>query len=558
MSGRCCLLGTLLLLAAYAFAPARKNERPTVRFENRQARSHVGFVLTNGTISSKPIVDSVLGGVAVLDYDGDGFLDIFFTNGATLPDMAKQGPEFSNRLYRNKHDGTFEDVTAAAGVTGEGYSMGVAVGDYDNDGFPDIFVAGVNRNILYHNNGHGGFTDVTAKAGLEGLDGAGKKKWSVGGAWFDYDNDGLLDLFVSNYLDWSFENNILCGEPDKRLSCSPARYSGLPNTLYHNNGDGTFSDVSAAMGIRSFIGKGMGVAVADFDGDGFTDVFVANDNERNFLFHNDAGRGFSEMGVLAGTAFTEDGVPASSMGVDFRDLDGDGKPDLIVTALEGETFTVRKNIGAGLFSDTTYQSGIGLASNVMSGWSVGAFDFDNDGYKDLFFTNSHASENVDKYSFRHYRQHNAVFRNRRDGTFLNVSAAAGLASEPARAHRGGAFGDLNNDGGVDVVTSSIGSMAEIWFNTTPSRGHWILIETIGRKSNRDGIGTTLKVTAASGRVQYNHVTTSVGYLSSSDRRVHFGLGDDAVIEKLELRWPSGRIQTLKNLAVDRVLKVTEE
>jgi hypothetical protein len=515
-------------------------------------------VLTNGTIASKPIVDSVLGGVAVLDYDGDGFLDIFFTNGATLPGMAKQGPEFSNRLYRNKHDGTFEDVTAAAGVAGEGYSMGVAVGDYDNDGFPDIFVAGVNRNILYHNNGHGGFTDVTAKAGLEGLDSSGKKNWSVGGAWFDYDNDGLLDLFVSNYLDWSFENNVLCGESGKRLSCSPAHYRGLPNTLYHNNGDGTFSDVSAAMGISGHIGKGMGVAIADFDGDGFADVFVANDNERNFLFHNDAGRSFSEVGVLAGTAFTEDGVPASSMGVDFRDLDGDGKPDLVVTALEGETFTVRKNLGGGLFSDITYQSGVGLASNVMSGWSVGAFDFDNDGYKDLFVTNSHASENVEKYSFRHYRQHHAVFRNRRDGTFLNVSAASGLAAEPARAHRGAAFGDLNNDGGVDVVTSSIGDSAEIWFNTSPSRGHWILIQTIGRKSNRDGIGTAIKLTAGSGRVQYNHVTTSVGYVSSSDRRVHFGLGGDTVVKELELRWPSGKIQILKDVAVDRVVRVTEE
>jgi len=558
MIGRCCSLGTLLLFAAVPFESAARKTPAAIRFENRQARSHVGFVLNNGTIASKPIVDSVLGGVAVLDYDGDGFLDIFFTNGANLPDMAKQGPEFSNRLYRNKHDGTFEDVTAAAGVGGDGYSMGVAVGDYDNDGFPDIFVAGVNRNILYHNNGHSGFTDVTAKAGLEGLDSGGKKNWSVGAAWFDYDNDGLLDLFVSNYLDWSFENNVLCGESGKRLSCSPAHYRGLPNTLYHNNGDGTFSDVSAAVGISGHTGKGMGVAIADFDGDGFADVFVANDNERNFLFHNDAGRSFSEVGVLAGTAFTEDGVPASSMGVDFRDLDGDGKPDLVVTALEGETFTVRKNIGGGLFSDITYQSGVGLASNVMSGWSVGAFDFDNDGDKDLFVTNSHASENVEKYSFRHYRQHNAVFRNRRDGTFLNVSAASGLATEPVRAHRGAAFGDLNNDGGVDVVTSSIGDLAEIWFNTSPSRGHWILIQTVGRKSNRDGIGTAIKLTAASGRVQYNHVTTSVGYVSSSDRRVHFGLGGDTVVKELELRWPSGKIQTLKDLAVDRVVKVTEE
>jgi hypothetical protein len=527
----------------------------TIRFENRQPKSGVNFVLNNGTIPEKPIVDSVLGGVAVIDYDRDGFLDLYFTNGATLPGMNKESASFYNRLYHNNRDGTFTDVTDHAGVAGAGYSMGVAVGDYDNDGFPDIFVAAVNRNILYHNNGDGTFTDVTERAGLAG---SAKKPWSVGAAWLDYDNDGRLDLFVSNYLDWSMDKNSLCGAEGKRLSCSPALYPGLPNSLYHNNGDGTFSDVSAATGISEHIGKGMGLAIADFDDDGFTDVFVANDNERNFLFHNLGGRKFEEVGIRSGVAYTEDGVTGSSMGVDFRDLDDDGKPDIVLTALAGEVFSVRMNAGRGLFEDYTYQSGLGLSASVMSGWSVGAYDFDNDGRKDVFMTNSYVSENVHAYSHYLYKQPNAVFRNTGKAVFADVSEVAGLRSIAPLAHRGAAFGDLNNDGGVDVVVAAIGDPAELLYNTSAARGHWIILDLQGTRSNRDGIGTRIKLTGESGRVQYNHVTTSVGYVSSSDRRVHFGLGADSKIREVELRWPSGRRQVLRDVAADRILKVREE
>ena len=551
-------IAAVSLAAAMSRPPGPPESPGLIRFENRQAKSGVRFVLNNGTIPDKPIVDSVLGGVAVLDFDNDGFLDLYFSNGANLPGMVKQGDSFSNRLYRNKHDGTFEDVTARAGVAGAGYSMGVAVADYDNDGYADIFVAGVNRNILYHNNGDGTFADATGKAGLSGVDATGRKLWSVGAAWFDYDNDGLLDLVVSNYLDWSFEKNIVCGEPGKRLSCSPALYGGVPDSLYHNNGDRTFTDVSAVMGIGTHIGRGMGLAIADFNGDGYTDIFVANDNERNFLFRNEDGKRFSEVGVRSGVAYTEDGVTASSMGADFRDLNNDGYPDLVVTALAGETFTFRLNNGRGQFADATYQSGIGLASNVMSGWSVGAYDFDNDGFKDVFVTNSHASENADLYGFRRYRQHNAVFHNLRDGTFRNVTSESGMAAEPPRAHRGSAFGDLDNDGAIDVVTAAINDPVEILYNRSPRGGHWIIIEATGRKSNRDGIGTRMKLTGESGHIQYNQVTTSVGYVSSSDRRVYFGLGADVRVRELELRRPSGRIQVLRDLAVDRVLKVAEQ
>jgi hypothetical protein len=527
-----------------------------IRFESRRS-SGIGFVLDNSTTAEKPMIDSVLGGVAVLDFDRDGFPDVFFTNGARIPSLEKDDPRFYNRLYRNNHDGTFTDVTERAGVAGAGYSMGVAVGDYDNDGYPDIYVAGVNRNILYHNERNGTFRDVTEAAGVPGNGSSGKKLWSVGAAWLDFDNDGLLDLFVANYLDWSFEGSKVCGAPRMRLSCAPDLYKGTPNILYRNNGNGTFTDVSEKTGIAKHIGKGMGVAIADYDGDGFMDIFVANDTERNFLFHNLGAKAFEEVGVQAGVAYTEDGVTASSMGADFRDLDDDGRPDLIFTALAEETFSLRRNIGRGLFTDITWQSGVGLPSAQMAGWSVGAFDFDNDGLKDLFTTNSHVSENVHLYSNHRYKQPNAIFRNIGRGRFELVSSQAGPAFQTARAHRGCAFSDLDNDGRIDVVVSAIGEPAAILFNASPSTNHWILIDTEGRSSNRDGIGTRIKLTGSSGRVQFNHVTTSVGYVSSSDKRVHFGLGADRIIREIQLQWPSGKVQVLHDVKPDRVLKVIE-
>ncbi len=536
--------------------PKASTAVPQIRFENRQKQSGVRFVLQNSTTEDKPMIDGPLGGVALLDFDNDGFLDIFFTNGARIPSLVKDDASFHNRLYRNNHDGTFTDVTERAGMAGEGYSMGAAAADFDNDGFVDLYVTGVNRNILYHNNGDGTFTDVTEHAGVSGKDASGKKLWSVGAAWLDYDNDGRLDLFVANYLDWSFANARVCGDPGRRLSCSPAYYQGLPGFLYHNNGDGTFTEVSASTGIASQIGKGMSVAIADYDDDGFMDIFVANDNERNFLFHNQGGRGFAEVGVEAAVAFTEDGVPVSSMGADFRDLNGDGRPDVIVTALEGETFPLFLNQGGGFFTPSTYQAGLGFASNRMSGWGVGAYDLDNDGHKDLFAANSHVSENVGLYGNHQYRQPNAVFRNTGKAVFRDVTAQAGPAMRAAAAHRGAAFGDLNNDGKIDVAVSAVGSPAEILYNTSPG-GHWILIQTEGKRSNRDGIGTKIKVTGQSGLAQYNHVTTATGYASSSDKRVHFGLGADTRIREIELRWPSGKVQILRDIAADQVLKVAE-
>jgi hypothetical protein len=528
-----------------------------IQLEDRQATSGIDFVLDNSTTEDKPVIDGVLGGVALLDYDGDGRLDVFFTNGARIPGLAKDEPRFWNRLYHNEGGGLFRDVTERAGVRGEGYSMGVAAGDYDNDGRTDLYVTGVNRNILYHNQGDGTFADVTDAAGVAATTAGGRKLWSVGAAFLDYDNDGDLDLFVVNYLDWSPASNKVCGLPGHRLNCSPTDYPGLPNLLYRNEGGGRFTDVSAETGVLAHVGRGMSVGVADADADGFPDIFVANDQTRHFLYRNQGGRAFVEAGVEAGVAFTEDGIPVSGMGTDFRDLDQDGLPDIVLTDLSGEPFPLYLNTDKGYFVPGNYSAGLGFSTVLMGGWGVGAFDLDLDGYKDLFTANAHVSENVDYYGDHHYKQANAVFRGGRDGRFRDVTAGAGPAMHRTRAHRGCAFGDLDGDGTVDVVVSVIGEPAEVLYNVSPRPGHWLVLRLSGRKSNRDGLGARVKVTGASGHVQYNHATTAVGYASSSDKRVYFGLGRDASAREVEIRWPSGVLQVLKDVAADRVQEVVE-
>lgn len=552
---RCAVMSALMMLSGTQ--PLVSQNASDIRFNNRQPHSGVDFVLNNGTISDKPIIDSIPGGVALFDYDNDGYLDIFFTNGAQIPGLSKDVPRFYNRLYHNNHDGTFTDVTDRAGLRGEGYSIGAAAADFDNDGWTDLYLSGINRNILYRNNHDGTFTDVTDHAGVSGVTPEGKKLLSVSAAWVDYDNDGQLDLFVTNYLDWSPETSKVCGAPEKRLSCPPSLYPGEANILYHNNGDGTFTDESVSMGIADQIGKGMGVAIADYDGDGWMDIFVANDNQRNFLFKNRKGKAFDEIGVEAGVAYTQDGIPVSSMGVDFRDYRNDGKPGIFITALGGETFPLYRNEGNGFFSMDTYPSKIGFPTYKMSGWGAGIYDLDNDGFKDLFSANSHVSENADLDPQQHYKQANAVFQNLQNGTFKDVSAQAGTAMSIRGAHRGCAFGDLNNDGKIDVVVSAIGDSAELLYNTSTGDNHWLLIQAIGVKSNRDGIGTQIKITTQGGSVQYNHVTTAGSYASSSDKRVHFGLGHDKFVKEIELRWPSGSVQILHNVKADQILKVTE-
>jgi len=552
--------GLGLTIRTWADASGREPAPPPggpIRFEDRQRESGIDFVLDNGTTPDKPVIDAVLGGVALLDYDDDGRLDVFFANGARIPGLAKDDPRFWNRLYRNEGAGGFRDVTEEAGVRGEGYSMGAAAADFDNDGATDLYVTGVNRNFLYRNGRDGTFSDVTAPAGVSGTGPGGKKLWSVGAAWLDYDNDSDLDLFVANYLDWSPENNRVCGAPGKRLNCSPTDYPGLPNLLYRNDGEGRFTDVSETMGIGAHVGKGMSVAVADADLDGFTDIFVANDQLRHFLFRNAGGLKFAETAVEAAVAYTEDGVPVSGMGAEFRDLNEDGRPDIFVTALSGEAFPLYLNTPEGYFSPATYGTGLGFATILMSGWGTGGYDFDNDGHKELFIANSHLSENIELYGHHRYRQPNAVFQRAGDGRFRDVSAETGAAMQRPRAHRGCAFGDLDNDGRVDVVVSVIGEPPEVLYNVTEGAGHWLELRLEGTRSNRDGIGATVKLTGESGRIQYNHVTTAVGYASSSDSRVHFGLGTDRAAREIEIRWPSGTAQILRDVAADQTLEVTE-
>ncbi len=379
--------GITLILA---LAAAAGGVRAQIRFEDTAGKAGLKFQLRNGATGEFHQPELMLGGVAVLDYNNDGCMDIYFTNGATMPALKKTGPEYSNRLFRNNCDGTFTDVTEKAGVAGEGYSMGVAVGDYDNDGYPDIFVAGVNRNILYHNRGDGTFEDVTEKAHLGGVDPRFGKLWSVSAAWVDVDNDGWLDLVVSNYVQWDPRLEPRCGTPEKPLYCHPSAYRDTPNQLFRNNHDGTFTDITGSSGLGAQLGKGMGLAVADYDGDGLMDIFVANDSVPNFLFHNLGHGKFEEVGMLAGVALDENGRPVAGMGADFRDFDNDGRPDLILTAMFNDTFPLFRNTGKSpAFEDDTARSGMAIATRTLTGWGVGLYDFDNDGFKDVFTANSH-------------------------------------------------------------------------------------------------------------------------------------------------------------------------
>jgi hypothetical protein len=531
-------------------APASQRAASTapIRFKNVAGSSGVNFVCENSPTPVKHLIETMAGGVAAFDYNGDGLADIFFANGAALPSLTKDSPKHWNRLFRNEGGMRFTDVTEDSGVKGEGFSMGAAAGDYDNDSHVDLFVAGVNRNVLYHNLGNGRFEDVTEKAGIK------SDKWSVAAGWFDYNNDGLLDLFVVNYARWSIDENRFCGDPSRhiRVYCHPMYFEGLTNTLYRNRGDGTFEDVSEKSGIAKYQGRGMSLAFADHDGDGFMDVFVTNDNQANFLFHNRGDGTFEEVGVEAGVALLNSGSPVSSMGTDFRDYDNDGLPDIFLTDLNGETFPLFRNVGGGMFEDASFTSRLAVLSANRGGWGAGMFDFNNDGWKDLLSTNSHADDNVEQFSAAHYRQPNSIFANLGDGTFWDVSEQAGKDFQVPRAHRGCAFADFDNDGKMDIVVSCLQDSAELWQNVSPSNNNWIILKLIGTKSNRDGIGARVRI----GK-QHNHMTSAVGYASSSHFGVHFGLGQTAKIDEIEIRWPSGITQVLRNIQANRVLEVKE-
>lgn len=529
-----------------------------IRFKEIADSAGLHYITANGNTENKNQPQTMVSGVALLDYDGDGYLDVYLVGGAAIPSLKKETPAYWNRLFHNNRDGTFTDVTEKAGLAGAGYGSGVAVGDYDNDGWPDIFLANVTGNQLFHNNGDGTFTDVTAKAGLSGAALDGKKMWSVGAGWFDYNNDGLLDLFVVNYCKWEVNHDPYCKVKEGvRAYCHPKNYEPLRNTLYRNNGDGTFTDVSAETGIAQYFGKGMSVTFADYDRDGYLDAFVANDTTRNFLFHNLHGRKFEEVGLAAGVAFAADGLARSGMGADFRDVNNDGLPDIWHTAVEREEFPLLINHGEGEFYDETFAAGLGK-TNDMSGWGNGIADFDNDGWKDLFVARSNVMDNISVLnSARRYEEPNSLFRNLGNGKFADVSATAGPDFQIESAHRGVAFGDLDNDGRVDMVVSVLNGKVKLFHNVTQNNNHWILLRLVGKRSNRMGIGAQLRLAAADGSVQWNEATTAVGYASSSDPRVHFGLGQNQKIKEIEIRWPSGIKQLLHDVAVDQILTVEE-
>jgi len=538
-------LAAVLILAAAQAPPASP-----IRFD----LAKIPFFLDNGEITARHVPATMAGGVAVFDYNRDGRPDIFFTNGANLATLKKDDPKYRNRLFRNDGGGKFTDVTDHAGLAGAGFDNGAAVGDYDNDGYPDLFITGVYHNTLYHNNGDGTFTDVTARAGLDKLDAKYGPLWAITAAWVDVNNDGLLDLFVANYLKWDYKTEPLCEYKGAADYCNPRKYEGLPDQLFINKGNGIFEDVSEKWGIRAHIGKAMGVGVADFDLDGRQDLFVTNDAEYNFFFHN-LGDKFEETAFQTGVALAEDGNFISGMGLDFRDVNNDGYPDIAFVALAHQTFPLFQNIGGKEFREITTPSGMRTLSMGRSGFGPGLFDFDNDGWKDLFVSRGDVLSRA--MPGQTVEQPNTVFRNLgASGKWQALTEEAGFDAGPPVRHRGCAFADLDGDGRVDIVVTGLQSQAEIWMNRSPRSGHWLDVALQGTRSNRDGIGARIKVVSHSG-TQYNHMTTSVGFASSSYGPVHFGLGPDAKADQVVIYWPSGTVQTLYDVAADRAISAQE-
>ncbi|HET6180446.1 MAG TPA: CRTAC1 family protein [Candidatus Sulfotelmatobacter sp.] len=507
--------------------------------------------------SRKYLLETMGSGVAVFDYDNDGKLDLFFANGARIDDPMpkgsipqKDGPRYWNRLYHQKNDGSFEDVTEKAGLAGTGYSTGVAVGDYDNDGFDDLFVAGFGHSTLYHNNGDGTFTDVTATAGVAG------SGWATSAAWVDYDNDGRLDLIVARYMVWDFDD-IYCGHREEgfRSYCHPDLFKPVSVLLYHNDGGGKFSEVSHKAGIDK-PAKGLGLAIADFDHDGWMDIFLANDSIPEYLFHNNGNGTFEEIGLSSGAGLDGGGATFAGMGVDFEDYNNDGWPDIVITDLANQKYSLYSNASDGSFDYSTLTTGLGAITLLHSGWGVRFVDFDNDGWKDLFIVQSHVMDTIQvNEPHLRYLESPLLLWNDHGKAFVDVSSQSGEVFVGKWASRAMAVGDLDNDGRMDVVFSSIDGPGVVLHNETPSQNHWIELKFVGVKSNRDGIGAQVKISTASG-AQYATVTTTSSYQSSGDKRLHFGLGGDASI-RLEIRWPSGIKQSVSDVKADQILTITE-
>src|SRR5579883_1579854 len=548
------VLGSIALDADWAEQPALIPGN----FADVTSKLGIHFRNISPHTSKKYLIETMGGGVALFDYDNDGRLDIFFVNGAPLSDPTPKGaipqkssPEYWNRLFHQKPDGTFEDVTEKAGLAGSGFGMGVAVGDYDNDGNEDLYVTALGGNRLYHNNGDGTFTDVTEKAGVAG------SGWSTSAAWVDLDNDGLLDLVVLRYIQWDWDD-LWCGEHREgyRGYCHPDVFQPISMLVYHNNGNGTFTEEAHKLGLDK-PAKGLGIALADYDRDGHIDIIVANDSMVEYLFHNKGDGTFEEVGLESEIAVDGEGRTYAGMGVDFADYNNDGWPDLVIDNLANQKYALYQNSGDGSFTYASYLSGIGGMTLLHSGWGIRFMDYDNDGWKDLLIAQGHDLDTIEKtFPQLHYREPMLLARNIDGKKFVDVSPISGDVFTKRWVGRGMAVGDINNDGKLDAVVTENNGPAHVLINQTETGNHWLGLSLIGHKSNRDAIGAMIKITTSAGP-QWETVTSTASYLSANDPRVHFGLGRDTQAQTVEIRWPSGIVQTLKDVKADRYVTVDE-
>ena len=548
----------VLLAASLAVSfAARDASSQSFHFSDVTEARGVHFRHVSPHTSKKYLIETMGSGTALFDFDNDGRLDLFVANGAIISDPTPKGSvprktalEQANRLFHQKADGTFEDVTEKAGLQGAGFCMGVAVGDFDNDGYEDLYVTGYGGNHLYRNNGDGTFADVTESAGVGGTG------WSTSAAWVDLDNDGLLDLVVLRYVQWDFDD-LWCGEHKEgmRAYCHPDTYKPIAPLVFHNDGHGRFSDYSRASGITR-PGKGLGIAIADYDRDGRVDIAIANDSMPEFLYRNKGKGAFEENGLSSQVAVDEDGRTYAGMGIDFADYNNDGLPDLVIDDLSNQIYALYKNDGDGSFSYASKTAGLGAMTLLHSGWGLRFLDFDNDGWKDLLVAQGHDLDNIELTSPQLRYREPLLLAHNNNGAFVDVSSAAGAVFQEKFAARGLATGDLDNDGRIDAVVTTNDGPVHVLHNETVTANHWLLLNLIGHKSNRDGIGAEIHVTTAKGS-QWATVSTAGSYLSSSDKRVHFGLGGDASAASIEIRWPSGITQQLRDVKGDRIVTVEE-
>jgi hypothetical protein len=523
----------------------------SIRFTNIASEAGITFKHENGASAQKYMPETMAGGSIIFDYNNDGWPDLLFVNGGSFTDKQKAAAA-RHALYRNNKDGTFTDVTSSSGISVSGFGMGACSADVDNDGWPDLYITSFGGNKLYHNNGNGTFTDVTEKAGV------GSQLWSASCAFGDVDNDGHVDLFVTNYVDFGVKNNKFCAfSGDTRVYCHPNVYNGLSDTLFRNNGDGTFTDVSRQAGIYRTTGKGLGVVFGDYDGDGWPDIFVANDSVPNFLFHNKGKGIFEEVGLVAGVAMGGDGQPLAGMGTDMGDIDGDGLLDIFVTNLDRQTHSLYRNLGRGLFANITFESGVGQATLPFVGFGALFFDYDNDTNLDIAIANGDVIDNVSLFrDSTSYAQRKLLLQNDGTGKFKDVGLTLGPDFSAKKPGRSLSAGDIDNDGDLDLVIGNVGQAPELLRNDGGNKRNSLLIRTAGTKSNRDGIGARLRLTVG-GKVLVREVRAGSSYLSQSDLRVHFGMGQAARADRLEVRWPSGAIDVLQGIDANQILTITE-